>query len=60
MSHAYTEDQLVEQPAIGLFAEFGGYHRRTRDLLLPRLLSGQVELDVSRGIQQTGGAVQPA
>jgi hypothetical protein len=21
MSHAYTEDQLVEQPAIGLFAE---------------------------------------
>jgi type I restriction enzyme S subunit len=34
--------------------------RRTRDLLLPRLLSGQVELDVSRGIQQTSGAVQPA
>ena len=23
MSHAYTEDQLVEQPAIGLFAEIG-------------------------------------
>ncbi len=23
MSHAYTEDQLVEQPAIGLFAAFG-------------------------------------
>ena len=22
MPHAYTEDQLVEQPAIGLFAEF--------------------------------------
>ena len=22
-AHAYTEDQLVEQPAIGLFAEFG-------------------------------------
>ena len=21
MSHAYTEDQLVEQPAIGVFAE---------------------------------------
>jgi type I restriction enzyme R subunit len=21
--HAYTEDQLVEQPAIGLFAELG-------------------------------------
>jgi type I restriction enzyme R subunit len=23
MQHAYTEDQLVEQPAIGLFAELG-------------------------------------
>jgi len=23
MSHAYTEAQLVEQPAIGLFAELG-------------------------------------
>ena len=23
MSHAYTEDQLVEQPAIGLFGELG-------------------------------------
>jgi type I restriction enzyme R subunit len=23
MPHAYTEDQLVEQPAIGLFAEPG-------------------------------------
>ena len=23
MSHAYTEDQLVEQPAIGLFAALG-------------------------------------
>jgi type I restriction enzyme R subunit len=23
MPHAYTEDQLVEQPAIGLFAELG-------------------------------------
>jgi type I restriction enzyme, R subunit len=23
MPHAYTEDQLVEQPAIGLFAEMG-------------------------------------
>jgi type I restriction enzyme R subunit len=23
MSHAYTEDQLIEQPAIGLFAELG-------------------------------------
>ena len=23
MNHAYTEDQLVEQPAIGLFADLG-------------------------------------
>ncbi len=23
MPHAYTEDQLVEQPALGLFAELG-------------------------------------
>ena len=23
MPHAYTEDQLIEQPAIGLFAELG-------------------------------------
>jgi type I restriction enzyme R subunit len=23
MAHAYTEDQLVEQPAIGLFADLG-------------------------------------
>lgn len=23
MPHAYTEDQMVEQPAIGLFAELG-------------------------------------
>jgi len=50
MPHAYTEDQLVEQPAIGLFAEIGCQYvrqiqnlRRTRDLLLPRLLS-QAEL----------------
>ena len=106
MPHAYTEDQLVEQPAIGLFAELGwtavsvlenlGANgatmgnvsnckfksmaivcssddllahydrlveqmfaeilslfrqvqnlRRTRDLLLPRLLSGQVNLAVN-------------
>ena len=49
MPHAYTEDQLVEQSAIGLFAELGYSQirnlRRTRDLLLPRLLSGQVELE---------------
>jgi type I restriction enzyme R subunit len=52
MPHAYTEDQLVEQPAIGLLAELGWTAvsvfrnlRQTRNLLLPRLLSGQVELD---------------
>jgi hypothetical protein len=88
MPHAYTAEQLVEEPAIGLFGELGGQTvsameevfgtevtlgrgpirgdqsrmaesmvrhiiqlcctiqnlRRTRDLLLPRLLSGQVEL----------------
>jgi hypothetical protein len=45
--HAYTEDQLVGQPAIGLFSESGWNKaaalqnlRRTRDLLLPHLLSG--------------------
>ena len=51
MPHAYTEDQFVEQPAIGLFAESGWttvpalreIHSlsRTRDLLLPGLLPGQ-------------------
>jgi type I restriction enzyme R subunit len=57
MLHAYTEDQLVEQPAIGLFAELGWTTvsgpqnlRRTRDPAtagLPRLLSGQVEVSES-------------
>jgi len=108
MPHAYTEDQLVEQPAIGLFAEQSALphpHPRpfshwekggrqaglrvrslvvlvgrlraaleklnasrmgqdalppeaidadidelTRDLLLPRLLSGQVALSVPTGL----------
>lgn len=93
-AHAYTEDQLVEQPAIGLFAALGwrtvsamdeafgaggllGRETRgevvlveplraalcklnpdlppeaiqtavdelTRDLLLPRLLSGQIDVE---------------
>ena len=54
MPHAYTEDQLVEEPAMGLFAELGWttvsaleeIHnlRQMRDLLLPRLLSGQLNL----------------
>ena len=52
-AHAYTEDQLVEQPAIGLCAELGwstlsAFHfRRTREPTiagLPRRLSGQVDL----------------
>lgn len=50
-AHAYTEDQLVEQRAIGLFGELGRTTvsalqnlRRTRNLPLPRLLSGQVTL----------------
>ena len=43
-AYAYTEDQLVEQPAIGWFAELGWQHRGRRDLLLPRLLLGQTEL----------------
>ena len=50
-AHAYTEDQLVEQPAAGLFAELGWITvqqsktlRQTRDRLLPRLLSGQINL----------------
>jgi hypothetical protein len=54
MPHAYTEDQFVEPSAIALFAELGWTtvfviqsHRRTRDLLLPRLLSGQVEVSES-------------
>jgi hypothetical protein len=36
MSHAYTEDQLVEQPAIGLFAELGwqpNWHLVARDVM---------------------------
>ena len=44
MPHAYTKNQFVEQPAIGLFAEPGWQQRRTRALLLARLLSGQVNL----------------
>jgi len=30
MSHAYTEDQRVEQPAIGLFAELGNRNAEHR------------------------------
>jgi hypothetical protein len=49
MSRAYTEDQLVEQGAIGSFAERGCINiqnlRCARDRLLPHLLSGQIELE---------------
>ncbi len=73
----YSEDSLVEQPAIELFAELGWetancFHeqmgaqgtlgretradvvlvprlraalRRTRDLLLPKLISGEIDLE---------------
>lgn len=44
---AYTEDQIVEQPGIELFAKLGWQHRRTRDLLLPRLLSGRLDLNTN-------------
>ena len=55
MPHAYTEDQLVEQPAIGLFAELGWAtvsaleetFGATGTLL--RFLSGQVNHEVKRG-----------
>jgi type I restriction enzyme R subunit len=70
-AHAYTEDQLVEQPAIGLFAELGWtplsalarlipalppeaitapVDELTRDLLLPRLLLGEVALRERTGL----------
>jgi hypothetical protein len=51
MPYSYSEDQLVEQPAIQLCAEWNCQRmlkkqlRRTRDLLLPRLLSGQAALE---------------
>lgn len=65
----YTEDHLVEQPAIGLFASLRWQPvsameeasalgdtlsryvpnlRRTHNLLLPRLLSGQIEVDIDK------------
>ncbi|MCU0664815.1 MAG: hypothetical protein MUC50_21140 [Myxococcota bacterium] len=55
MTHSLTENQLLEQPAVGLFDEpgwqtvsaleetFGA--GRTRDLTLARLLSGQIEVE---------------
>jgi hypothetical protein len=46
-SQACTEDQLVEKPAIGLFAELGWYHCRSRGPLLPRLRSVLVSLSAA-------------
>ena len=51
MRHANIEEQFVEQPIGGLFAEKDSfrirYLRRTRDLRLPPLLSGQANLQGS-------------
>ena len=72
MPHAYTEDQLVEQPAIGLFAEFGlavavpppnsGIAGEPRDAgLLGRETKGEVVL-VSRlrsGLERLNPALPP-
>ena len=48
MPHTYKEDQLVEQPAIGLFVEPSCVNiqslHRSSDLLVPMLLSGQVDV----------------
>jgi len=49
-AHAYTEDQLVEQPAIGLFAELGWQTISAREEIfgvsgtLGRETSGEVVL----------------
>ena len=55
-SSPYTEDQLVEQPAIYFFMSLSEWPittqffiRRTRDLLLPHLLSGQIDLVAAEG-----------
>jgi type I restriction enzyme R subunit len=40
MPHAYTEDQLVEQPAIGLFAELGWATATASEELFGTLVSG--------------------
>jgi type I restriction enzyme, R subunit len=45
MSHPFSEDQLVEQPAIGLFAEFGwATVSALEDILLPKHTSGEMAL----------------
>lgn len=60
MSHACTENQLVEQPAIGLFAALEetsgaggtcacnlGRETRREGVLLPRLLVCQIEVEAT-------------
>jgi hypothetical protein len=42
MPHAYTEDQLVEQPAIGLFAELGWTTVPVLGQSNPALLTGVI------------------
>ena len=44
MPHNYTEDQLVEQPATGLFAALCGSFLRLHNLLLPSLPSRQIPI----------------
>ena len=71
--HAYTEDQLVEQPAIGLFAELGwqvvgppptaGVLGEPRDAgLLGRETRGEVVLvpRLRAALEETFGAPSPA
>jgi len=42
MPHAYTEDQLVEPPAIGLFAELGHAAGHARRQLPQGAFTGQL------------------
>jgi hypothetical protein len=35
MPHAFAEDQLVEQPAMGLFAELGCHTASVRKFIAP-------------------------
>jgi type I restriction enzyme R subunit len=43
MPHSNTEDQLVEQPAIGFFAELGwATVSAMEETLLPKFISGEM------------------
>ncbi len=46
-SHAYSEDQLVEQPAVGLFSELGWRVASSRPFTAPLALGAEVWLDGS-------------